>query len=139
MLKHTATWALLLASQLAMAASTASHWVVLDVRHHHYDDRIRVVYDLDRNLPYRASFDEQSLWLSFPGTLQSMPCPTLPSPIKTAWRESGIGLRFPMDYWVHSFQLANPPRLVVDLYGRVGREVIEDALRAPTLPGQQCP
>ncbi|QGG79494.1 hypothetical protein GH975_02485 [Litorivicinus lipolyticus] len=134
MLRHTLVCALTLLSLPALAAP----WVVLDVRHHSYNDRVRVVFDLDRNLAHRTTFDERSIWLTFPGTLKRLPCAALPGHIDMRRTDDGIRLGYPNDFWVQSFQLANPPRMVVDFYGRIGREVITPNEQAPTLQGQRC-
>lgn len=122
----------------ASDSASASPWVILDVRHHHYDDRTRIVFDLDRDKTLAISRSESILQVSSRGELRSLPCRPLGSGVNTAWSRDGWWLQWPSSYWAEPFLLTNPPRLVVDLHRRVGNERIEGAsqtLRAPN----RCP
>lgn len=110
-------------------------WVVLDVRHYDYGDRLRVVIDLDRNLAVTQSIDYQSITLGYPETIRRFTCPdTLPPGIELTHGGNEIRISWQGSRWAQAFQLVTPARQVIDLYTRVGKESVPNTPR-PALAG----
>ena len=119
---RTATFLTVLASPVGLADG----WVVLDVRHATYDDRIRIVLDIDRNQKVTSTLHYQAMELGFPNELRRVDCQgQLPAQIDLSWDTSGLQLNWQGQWWGETFQLANPPRQVIDLHQRVGVERIK--------------
>lgn len=118
-LRHLITAILLAASLPAMA------WVVLDVRHHDYGDRLRLVIDMDRNLAVTQSIDYQSVTLGYPEAIRRFTCPEhIPNGVTIQHDQNQIRVIWSDSRWVQAFQLTSPPRQVIDLYRRVGKESV---------------
>ncbi len=113
-------------------------WVVLDVRHADYGDRLRLVLDLDRNQAVTSTLEYQSLGLAFPKELRRVTCTQgLPPSIDLSWDADSIQLNWQGQWWGESFQLSNPPRQVVDLHRRVGDEKVKPAPQ-PRMLANHC-
>ena len=120
----TLTAALLFSAQAAIAQP----WVVLDVRSHGYEDRLRIVLDLDRNLAVNQTLEYRSIQLQFDGELRRVNCSTpLPDGVSLGYTAQGVTLTWDSQRLVKSFQLTQPPRQVIDLYQRVGDERVPGA------------